>query len=263
VCPLFVGFSIPTTALAAADPYPTAARAYLLIRDEEVLGQHEADAPLPPASLAKLLTALVLLESDWSSDRWITVSANAAQVEPSRIGLRAGEEVRAGAALAAMLIHSANDACVALVESADRNKNTFTQRMNARAAALGMSHSTFLDPCGFDREGQFSTANDLLKLARAAQQQRLIATLVAAKQATVTTRGGRRINFVSTNQLLDRLPGTVGMKSGYTKLAGQCLIAHARRGDHEVWLVMLGSAQRWWLAHGMIERAFNDVDPTP
>jgi D-alanyl-D-alanine carboxypeptidase (penicillin-binding protein 5/6) len=76
----------------------------------------------------------------------------------------------------------------------------------------------------------------------------------------VVTRDGRRIAFASTNPLLGRLPGTIGVKTGYTRAAGPCLIARVRRGPHEVWLVMLDADRRWWFAHGMIERAFAVAD---
>jgi serine-type D-Ala-D-Ala carboxypeptidase (penicillin-binding protein 5/6) len=73
----------------------------------------------------------------------------------------------------------------------------------------------------------------------------------------IKTKAGRAITLANTNQLIGRLQGTAGMKTGYTAQAGQCLIAYVRRADREVWLVMLGGSERWWLAHGMIEDAFH------
>jgi D-alanyl-D-alanine carboxypeptidase (penicillin-binding protein 5/6) len=240
----------------APDPYPHAARSYLLVRDQQVLWQREPTLPLQPASLTKLLTALVVLDSEWNPERWLTVSAHAADVPPSRLGLKAGEQITAGAAMAAMLIRSANDACRVLVESAASDVATFRSRMKAQAAQLGMTSSNFIDPCGFDAPGQYSTATDLLKLARAARAIPLMAHLAALPEAQLTTRAGRVIKFHNTNALLGRLPGASGLKTGNTSQAGQCLIAYVRRDDHEVWLVMLGATQRWWLAHGMIDDAF-------
>lgn len=243
----------------AADPYPTAARSYLVVLDQQPLWQRAPTLRLQPASLAKLLTALVVLDSDWNPERWISVSNYAASVPPSRLGLKAGEQITAGAALAAMLIRSANDACRALVESVTSDLAVFRSRMNARAAKLGMSDSNFVDPCGFDAPGQFTTANDLLKLARAARSLPLIAHLTALPEAELTTRKGRTLKFMSTNALLGRLEGTQGLKTGNTSQAGQCLIAYVRRRNHDVWLVMLGGTERWWLAHGMIEDAFGSI----
>ena len=240
----------------APDAYADAARSYLVVRDDQILWERAPALELQPASLTKLLTALVVLDSDWDAARWMPVSTSAATIAPTRIGLRAGEQVTAGAALGAMLIHSANDACHVLVESVSPDVGTFAERMNARAEQLGMSHSKFVDPCGFDAVGQHSTVTDLLKLAQAARRAPLIATLTALPNAQLTTRAGRVVKFTNTNQLLGRLEGAAGMKTGYTSQAGQCLIAYARRAEHDVWLVMLGGSQRWWQAHGMIEHAF-------
>lgn len=240
----------------ALDLYPQAARSYILMRDDQVVAERASTQRLPPASLTKLLTALVVLDSKWDADRWLTVSATAANTPPTRIGLRAGEQITAGAALAAMLIRSANDACRVLVENAATNAAEFQSRINARAAQLKMQDSRFIDPCGFDAPGQHSTVADLLKLARRAQAVPLIAHLAVTPEARLITRAGRTIRFANTNQLLGRLDGVQGLKTGYTTQAGQCLIAYARRPGHDVWLVMLGGTQRWWQAHGMIEDAF-------
>jgi D-alanyl-D-alanine carboxypeptidase (penicillin-binding protein 5/6) len=241
---------------SALDLYPQAARSYVLVRDGQVVADRASNERLPPASLTKLLTALVVLDSNWDADRWLTVSANAASTPPTRLGLRAGEQITAGAALAAMLIRSANDACRVLVEHFAANATEFQKLMNARAVQLKMLNSHFVDPCGFDAPGQHSTVTDLLKLGQRAQAVPLIAHLTAMPEAQLTTRRGRTIRFANTNQLLGRLEGVQGMKTGYTAQAGQCLIAYATRANHKVWLVMLGGTQRWWQAHGMIDHAF-------
>jgi len=243
----------------APDPYPSAARSYLVVLDDRLLWQRAPTQQLQPASLAKLLTALVVLESNWNAERWLTVSNHAASVPPSRLGLKAGEQITAGAALAATLIRSANDACRALVESATSDLAEFRARMNARAVRLGMRNSNFADPCGFDAPGQYTTAHDLLKLARAARSVPLLAHLSALPEAQLTTRAGRTIKFMTTNALLGRLEGAEGLKTGNTSQAGQCLIAYVRRQNHDVWLIMLGGTERWWLAHGMIEDAFGST----
>ena len=240
------------------DPYPGAARAYLLAIDDEPRWAHAASRRLPPASLIKLLTALVLLEDRALPGRTVPVTQAAAATAPTRAGLRAGDALRGADALAAMLVHSANDACRALVAQAAPSAAAFAARLNARAAALGMRDSHFVDACGYDADGQYSTASDLLRLARAAAAQPLIARYAAQQQLEFSTRGGRRYTLANTNQLLGRLPGAVGLKTGYTANARQCLIALAERNGRRVWLVMLGGDRRWWLAHRMISDAFDD-----
>jgi D-alanyl-D-alanine carboxypeptidase (penicillin-binding protein 5/6) len=214
------------------------------------------DVRRAPASLTKLLTALVVLDADWQPDALLAVSHDAAHATRPRVGLRTGESIRADAALTAMLMHSANDACLVLAEHVAGSLDAFAERMNARAAELGMQDSHFVHPCGFDADGQYSTVTDLLRLARAAHADPRIAQIVAQEEATISTPSGRRLAFHNTNQLLGHLDGVVGLKTGYTSHAGHCLIAVAEQSGHRVWLVLLDSPRRWWTAHRIITDAF-------
>ena len=148
-------------ARAADDPYPWIAAAYAVKRDGVLLWAGRPDARLPPASLAKLMTALIALERG-KLDEPVTVGKGVLQSTGTRIGLKPGEKLRAGDLLAASVVRSANDACRALADHIDPK---FVSRMNERAAALGMKNTRFLDPCGHDREGQYASAADLLRLA--------------------------------------------------------------------------------------------------
>jgi D-alanyl-D-alanine carboxypeptidase (penicillin-binding protein 5/6) len=238
------------------DPYHQAAFAYAAVLDGELLWGSHVDVRHAPASLTKLLTALVVLDSDWQPDALLSVSHEAAHTKHPRVGLHTGESIRAAEALTAMLMHSANDACLVLVEHAAGSVDAFAARMNARAAELGMRDSHFVHPCGFDAEGQYSTVNDLLRLAKAAHSDPRIAQIAAQEQATVSTASGRQLVFRNTNQLLGRQDGVLGLKTGYTSQAGHCLIAVAEQSGHRVWLVLLDSHRRWWTAHRIITDAF-------
>jgi D-alanyl-D-alanine carboxypeptidase (penicillin-binding protein 5/6) len=238
------------------DPYHRSASAYAAVLDGEMLWASNIDVRRAPASLTKLLTALVVLDSGWQPDAMLSVSHDAAHTKKPRVGLRTGESIRADDALTAMLMHSANDACLVLAEHAAGSVEAFAARMNTRAAELGMQDSHFVHPCGFDADGQYSTVTDLLRLARAAHANPRIAQIVAQEQATVSTASGRQLAFKNTNQLLGRLDGVVGLKTGYTQHAGHCLIAVAEQSGHRVWLVLLDSPRRWWTAHRIITDAF-------
>ena len=238
------------------DPYHRSASAYAAVLDGELLWSSNVDVHRAPASLTKLLTALVVLDSNWQPDAVLNVSRDAAHIKQPRVGLHTGEGIRADEALTAMLMHSANDACLVLAEHAAGSLEAFAARMNARAAELGMRDSHFVHPCGFDAEGQYSTVNDLLRLAKAAHADPRIAQITAQEQATVSTTSGRQLAFRNTNQLLGRLEGVVGLKTGYTSQAGHCLIAVAEQSGHRVWLVLLDSHRRWWTAHRIITDAF-------
>jgi len=238
------------------DPYPSAAVAYAAVVDGGLLWGRNLDMHRAPASLTKLLTALVLLDSNWQPDAVLPVSHAAAHITHPRVGFHTGDTVRAADALTAMLMHSANDACLVLAEHAAPSLDAFAQRMNARAQQLGMHDSHFVHPCGFDAEGQYSTVNDLLRLARAAHADPRIAQIVSQEQASISTGKGRQLAFRNTNQLLGRLEGVVGLKTGYTAQAGRCLIAVAEQSGHRVWLVLLDARQRWSAAHRIITDAF-------
>jgi D-alanyl-D-alanine carboxypeptidase (penicillin-binding protein 5/6) len=258
-----------TLAFAAASPaaqpvldrFPGVASAYAVAIDGELTWGAGLDAPRQPASLAKLLTALVLLDPGWQADAEVRVSAAAAGIEGSRMGLRAGEVLRAADLLSGMLVRSGNDACLALVEHAAGNIAAFAARMNQRAAALGMRASRFVHPCGLDAPGQHTTARDLLRLAEAARREAQILKRVGAQSAVVRTRAGREVRFHNSNALIGREPLATGLKSGYTRQAGNCLIALAGRGGHYVLVVLLDAGDRWWEATGMIAQALGRVAP--
>jgi len=246
------GAGVPVT-----DRYPRAAAAYVVAVGDETRWARAADTPLPPASLTKLMSAIVLLESRWDPAALVTVSPRAARATGARAGLLAREQLTAGSLLAALLVRSANDACIALAEFHSGTVEGFVARMNERAVALALHGSHFANPCGLDAPGHVATANDLLRLARLAAKYPSIAALAAAREVTIETRAGRRIVLQTTNPLLGRLDGTVGLKSGYTAQAGRCAIVHARRDGVEVWVVLLNARDRWWTAAALVEDAFH------
>jgi D-alanyl-D-alanine carboxypeptidase (penicillin-binding protein 5/6) len=254
---LALAFAAP--APPAPDRFPGAAAAYLVELDGRPLWARAPDAPLLPASLAKLMTALLVVEDGWDPAAPVAVSARAAGATGSRLGLRAGERLRAGDALAATLVASANDACLALAEHAAGSEAAFVARMNARAAALGLARTRFANACGHDAPGQRASARDLLRLARAAVAIPEVRRLVALERATVTLAGGRRVALRTTNVLLGRLPGARGVKSGFTAGAGRCIVALAERDGREVLLVLLDARDRWWTASGIVEAAFAEA----
>lgn len=251
-----VAASSRAAAATPPDLFPKAAASYIVVADGRPLWARHPSAPRAPASLAKLLTALVLLEEGWDATAPVTVSRRAASIEGSRLGLRTGESLAAGDALTALLVRSANDACIALAEHAAGSVEAFVIRMNARAHRLGMLDSRFGQPCGLDAPGQRSTARDLLLLAIRAMEQPEIARRVALAGASVRTIAGRVLSMANGNHLLGRVAGTVGVKTGFTREAGKCLIARVRRDGHDVWLVLLDAPDRWWVAAGIVDAAY-------
>jgi D-alanyl-D-alanine carboxypeptidase (penicillin-binding protein 5/6) len=244
--------SLPARALP--DPFPGAAAAYLVIVDGTPKWERAADAPRAPASLAKLMTALLVIE-DGGLDEEVPVSRRAAAARGSRLGLKEGERVPAHALLAATLVGSANDACLALAERGG-DAAAFVARMNAQAAKLGLRATRFGDPCGFDSDHQRSTARDLARLAGRFMAQPQLAALARSPEVEVASAGRARVWRVkNTNVLLEHFPGTLGVKTGQTRRAGHNLIVLAERDGRRVLLVMLGARDRWWDAHAILARA--------
>lgn len=242
-----------------ADRFPGAGASYVVVRDGAVLWERHPDAPHAPASLAKLMAALVAVEAGFDPAAWIPVSRRAARADGARLGLREGEALRAGDALAATLVASANDACLALAEHVGGDAERFVGRMNARAATMGLGGTRFEDPCGHDRPGQRTTARDLVALARAVLAVPRLRELVAGERVELATRSGRRLEAGTRNALLGRARGVRGVKTGTTRAAGRCVVAVAEREGVEVLLVLLGAPDRWWTAAALLDAAFDEA----
>jgi D-alanyl-D-alanine carboxypeptidase (penicillin-binding protein 5/6) len=259
-----IGAALLGVALAAAvprDPFPNAAASYVVAVNGRVVWERESAQPRLPASLTKIMTALVLLEGDWNPEAAVVVSRTAAAATGARAGLRAGETLAARDLLTAMLVTSANDACLALAEHASGSAATFVAAMNARAAAAGLAATHFANACGHDDPGQRSSARDLLALTELALGHAEIARIVALPSATLTTQRGRKLRLKSGNHLLGSSRGVLGVKTGYTPGAGKCLIVAAEREGTRVVIVLLAAADRWWTAAAMIEEAFDAARP--
>src|SRR5436853_5441185 len=243
-----------TAAQAVEDRFPRVAGAYIVKRDGRVLwaaAEHERHAP---ASLTKMMTALLVLERN-ELDQPVVVSRAAAREPGSHIGLRAGEQLRVRELLAATIMHSANDACRAL---ADHGGPTFVARMNQRAAALGLRNTNFVDPCGHDRPGQYSTAPDLARLPEPALQHAEYRSISAMHDTTIRTVDGRRRFYLrNTNALIGRYDGAIGVKTGTTGRAGYCVIAAAEKNGSRLRAALPHSPHRWTVTPRLLDTAFS------
>lgn len=254
---------ISTQVAEAASPPAGFARAWLIEVDGVRRAAHNAKRPLPPASLTKMMSGLLILEA--SSSRRLDVphrvSRHAAAATGSLIGLREGDLFRVEDLLTAMLIASANDACRALAEWHSGSEATFVERMNVRARQLRLRQTHFKNACGYDAAGHLSSADDLAALARHVMALPEYARRAALPRASIRSvggkLGGREIEFSNRNQLIGRLDGAIGVKSGFTARAGKCVVAMAERNGHRVLLVMLDAPNRWWDAHAALDYALD------
>jgi len=223
------------------------------MRSGRVLYEHDSLRRLSPASLTKIMSALVILEKGKLDDQ-ATISPNAARAPKTHLRVRAGEIFRLEDLLKAMLIVSANDACLAAVEHVGGDEEQFVALMNAKAAALGLANTHFSNGCGFDGPEHYSTAEDLAKLSEIALQNPIFRGLVREEREIITPVSGHQTYVLhNTNRLLGRIPGVEGVKTGFTSKAGRCLIAKVSQNGSDLLLVILNSNRRWNTAKSLID----------
>jgi len=233
-----------------------------------VLYEWNPDLSLPPASVTKILTGLVILEHGRLQDS-VVVSQTAAGTGGHRLGLRTGQRLSLGDLLAAILIRSANDAAVAAAEHVGGSLEGFVALMNATAKELGMTSSHFANPHGLDEPAHYTTARDMAILSRVALEHATFAELVRAREARLTIwkpsqrkPASQTRLVVSHNRLLGYLEGADGVKTGYTGSAGRCLVASASRGNRRMIAVLLNDPKRWTDAATLLEYGFGSVRDT-
>lgn len=244
------------SAVSLPDPFPQVAEAYLVEIDGMRTWEKQPGKRLPPASLTKLMTALLVLERG-RLDETVQVSRDAGRESGSRLGLKPGERFKIADLLAATLLQSANDACHALADHIGGSETAFVQMMNRRAQELGLHDTRFRNACGHDADGHLSTAHDLAVLARELLRHPQTLPIASQRSADIRTLDGKAFALKNKNALVGRYDGALGLKTGYTAKAGTCLVALARRDGHEVLLVLLHGKDRWWDAADILDLAFD------
>ena len=259
--------SVPVRTAIAAGQFPpwrvAPAHGILLkeLKSGRVLYEHDAGKRMSPASLTKIMSALVILENGQLDD-FVTISPSAARAHKTHLRVKAGQVFRLEDLLKAMLIVSANDACLAAVQHVGGDEAQFVTLMNAKAEELGLSDTHFSNACGFDNPDHYSTAEDLATLSVMALDQPIFRQLVREERAMITPVNGHRAYVLhNTNRLLGRVPGVEGIKTGFTSKAGRCLIAKVSQNGSDLLLVILNSKRRWNTATNLITYGFQVAEP--
>ena len=241
---LNAAFAAPQTARSGTITRPEVRSTTALvvdIKDSSVLFAQHDDAVRPIASITKLMTALVVLDGGQSLDEFITISredSNAARGSASRLGV--GTRLSRGELLHLALMSSENRAAQALGRSYPGGLPVFMKAMNDKAKALGMTRSKFADPTGLS-SGNVASAQDLVKLVRAASDNQLIRRYSTGERYTVKA-GKQALEYRNTNTLVTKPDWNIAVqKTGYTQAAGQCLVMHTRIDGRSVVIVLLNS----------------------
>ncbi len=259
---LCLGMVILCVPTRAAEPETSAPSAVLMEKTTgTVLYAKDEHTPREPASVTKIMTLLLTMEAidsgQLSYDDVVTASARAASMGGSQIWLKEGEQMTVRDLLKAVCVVSGNDAAVALGEHLAGSETAFVEKMNARAAELGMNDTHFVNACGLPAEGHVASAHDIAVMSR-----ELTLNHPDIRQFTTlwmdSLRDGASM-LVNTNKLIRFYDGATGLKTGSTDAAGYCLSATAERGGMElIAVVMKGrtSDERFADARAMLDYGF-------
>jgi D-alanyl-D-alanine carboxypeptidase (penicillin-binding protein 5/6) len=227
----------------------------------KILWEKNKEAPRPPASTAKILTALVTLDRVPLKEI-VTVSITAIANKSSAVALKNGERLAVQDLLYALLLQSSNDAALALASHVGGSTPKFVQLMNQKARSLGAFHSHFLNPTGLPQSGQLTTARDLAVITKAALANPEFRKIVATKSYPWKSLKWEGV-LENSNELLKSYEGAIGVKTGNTREAGHCLVAAAQRSDETLIAVVLGSQEKhvWQDAKNLLDYGFKSFVP--
>ncbi len=243
---------------ASAEEVGTSAKACVIIDETSgrVLLSHNAEAALPMASTTKVMTALLALENG-DLDAPVTCSRNAFGVPGTSIYLAEGETLTLREMLYGLMMASGNDAATAIAEHIGGTVEDFCRMMTARAAELGCKNTVFLTPHGLPCEGHYTTARDLALIAREAMQHAEFREIVGTTRATIPWEGREYDRVLNNkNKLLTTYEGATGIKTGYTKKAGRCLVFGAERDGMRIIGVVLNCPDWFNEAARLMDMAF-------
>ncbi|TLD72782.1 D-alanyl-D-alanine carboxypeptidase [Phragmitibacter flavus] len=234
---------------AKRGPAPTVSAQRVLIIDpatDEILHEKNADLRGQVASTQKLLTALILVE-EGNLDQIVTIEKRDTDAAPTKFGLKVGEQFTRRQLLTALLVRSFNDIAEALARDNAGSVAAFREKMNQRAAELGMNNSHFANPHGLPDESQYSTARDMAVVAKAADTWPVIREMVRNKTFDFKRSDGTVTTLTNTNRVMRSYPPCDGMKTGYTNAAGFCLISSGElNGRRRIVVVLNGQSRSVW-----------------
>lgn len=227
-----------------------------------ILYAKNAEEIMPPASVTKIMTALLVIENG-NLDEVVKISANAASTRESGIYLQEGEKMTRRQLLYACMLPSANDASVALAESISDQMEDFVDLMNQRAVELGLLHTHFSNPHGLHADDHYTTAYDLACLSRAAMQNPVFREIVKTQNIVIPGPPKEEDRSIwNQNRLLYRYDGALGIKTGYTRQAGNCVVGAAQKDDMILIAISLNSPTVYDDLASMLDFGFSNYHLT-
>ncbi len=247
----------PINATGTQAPYISAQSAIVVDVDSKaVMYMKNPDLKLHPASTTKMLTALVAIDQ-YKLDTVASVSS------PLRVGqvmfLQQDENITVENLLKGLLIHSANDAAYVLADLDPNGMDGFVAKMNRKLEAFGIKDSYFLEPAGLSNGRHLSTVHDLAIIGSHLMENDTLVKMVSTKSETVyDVTNAIPHDLIAINQLLDKVPGIKGIKTGWTESAGECFVSYVERDGHRIVTAVLGSYDRFGETVKLVDWAFTN-----
>ncbi|NFO03174.1 D-alanyl-D-alanine carboxypeptidase [Clostridium botulinum] len=210
---------------------------------KEVLFEQNAYEIVPMASTTKILTAIIAIEQG-DLDKKVVISKNAASIRGSKVGYKAGEEIRLKELAFGLMFKSGNDAAIAIAETLGGSVEGFAQIMNHYATGIGIIDSHFESPHGLDSNSHYSSAYDLALLTAKGMEFDLFREIVGSKQISKEKYNFTR-DYNNINKILWLIPEANGVKTGYTGGAGKCLVSSVNHQGKDIIIVVLNCPDRW------------------
>lgn len=217
-----------------------------------VLYGKNIDEKLANASTTKIVTAITVLENADVNDK-VLITASDVNVEGSSIYLKEGDIYTVEALLYGLMLRSGNDAATALCRHVGKTVENFSKLMNTVAKKCGAENSNFVNPHGLNDENHYTTAKDLALITRYALQNEVFKKIVSTKKITIDGR-----TFVNKNKMLNNYDGADGVKTGYTKKAGRCLVTTAKKEDMRLISVVLNCGDMYERSSKLLDECFNN-----
>jgi D-alanyl-D-alanine carboxypeptidase len=236
--------SFPASAVAITDP-----------TNGRLLYGKRADTPLPAASLLKMVTAILVAER-LRADDVVTISAAAGHARDDQIAWRQGATFTVDQVLHGMLMESSNGAAIALAQRIAGSLTAFARMADARAAQLGATHTKIVDPSGLDAPGQHASARDLALIASAFLKIPWLAHVAVTKSYSIPWPDGTIAKLGNLDRFVNAYPGAVGVKNGYTSVAGNCVAAAATHGGKTLIVVVLNASHVYDTAARLMDAGF-------
>ncbi len=224
-----------------------------------VLDAKNAQVRLPLASTTKILTAITVIENTDTAAS-VRIPKQAEGIEGSSIYLKEGERWKITDLLYGLMLRSGNDAAVALSYATSGSIEEFCALMNRTAVAAGAYNSHFTNPHGLDDAAHYTTAYDLAMITRYALKSELFCNIVSTKKHEYLDPSGKPSAFYNKNKMLNSFEGASGVKTGFTKLSGRCLVTSAKREDMQLISVVLNIYNMWHASAELLKLCYSKYD---